>query len=473
MLQNEKVASSGTAQSKLDANSQAAQKVPSTERSNFRLEKDKALPITNVNRSSQKEKMNLGVMLLQEVSSTVATAKKPTAAKLASSVVHRAGNDCRLLNAAKKPESKSSRVITLTEKYTTDTPRSFNVDDVEFIKKLGSGAFSQVFLIQTKSSSHRFALKVLKKDKLTESAGGVRALQERELLAKLKHPSLVHYYGSLNDPFYQYLVLEYINGRDLCRYLRKIGAFEETTVRFFCAEIIVALEYLHANGVLYRDLKPENIIAEPSGHLRLVDFGLSIAICDGKTKTFCGTAEYIAPEMLRSEPYNLSLDYYGLGILTFEMLVGRTPFYDNNRSVLYEKILAGYIDWDHISHKMSPGAQNFVKQLVQLRPAERLGYDGGFKAIKADPWFEPLCAEWDKFATRSLPSPFNPSSIIPIEPAVQSRSCPNVKPVTEQLGLLGLRAGEEKVEVSAVVGPMSKGEIQVVPTDSSQATVCS
>jgi serine/threonine protein kinase len=201
------------------------------------------------------------------------------------------------------------------------------------------------------------------------------------------------------------LLLDYCLGGDMFYLLTKYTRFPEKVARFYLCEMILALEHLHSENILYRDLKPTNIMIDEEGHVKLIDFGLSIP---GFTETsvsnlFCGTPEYMAPEMLLKIGHNRSIDYYSIGILLYEMLVGIPPFYNNDRKTMYTSILKDEIKlFQHITKD----AKDLILKLTQKEPLDRLGSNYGFFEIKQHPFFRGV--NWINVYDKKLKPPYIP-----------------------------------------------------------------
>jgi len=194
------------------------------------------------------------------------------------------------------------------------------------------------------------------------------------------------------------MVLDYVPGGELFGRLKEEGSFSEQRVRLYAAEILVGLGHLHSLKYVYRDLKPENILVDSDGHLKLTDFGLvkTKMETDSTTSTFCGTPEYIAPEMLQQQPYTKSVDWWSFGILVYEMLTGLPPFYDENVNKMYRMILSEPLTFPD---SMSPEAQDLISQLLDRNPETRLGASANdYEDIKKHPFFAPL--NWDKVLSK-------------------------------------------------------------------------
>ena len=166
---------------------------------------------------------------------------------------------------------------------------------------------------------------------------------EYNILKQLNHPFIVEMKGLITtDPKYLYFILEFIQGGELFTILRSQGSFPEEQAKFYGAHIITIFEYLHSKNIVYRDLKPENVLINVNGYLKLTDFGFA-KIVDGKTYTLCGTPEYLAPEIILNKGHSKPVDWWTLGILLYEMLVGIDPFNDDDPMMIYQKIIKGKI----------------------------------------------------------------------------------------------------------------------------------
>jgi len=226
---------------------------------------------------------------------------------------------------------------------------------------------------------------------------------ERNVLTKLSHPFLVKLHYSFQTPDKLYFVMDFINGGELFYHLQNERKFSNDRARFYCAEIVLALEYLHANGVMYRDLKPENLLIDSSGHIKLTDFGLSKEgiSTDGRTSTFCGTPEYLAPEIVEGKQYTMSVDWWSLGTLLYEMLTGLPPFYDEDVNKMYQKKMNAALDIpDYVESK----AKDLTKRFLDRNPATRLQDPHD---IKSHSYFKDI--DWEKLLQREVEPPYVPS----------------------------------------------------------------
>ncbi|CAJ0582104.1 unnamed protein product, partial [Mesorhabditis spiculigera] len=286
---------------------------------------------------------------------------------------------------------------------------SISIQDFTFIKVLGKGSFGKVMLAEKKGSDEVYAVKVLKKDVILQDDDVECTMCEKRILAlAAKHPFLTALHSSFQTPDRLFFVMEYVNGGDLMFQIQRARKFDEPRARFYAAEVTCALQFLHKNDVIYRDLKLDNILLDADGHCRLADFGMCKENInkDNLTSTFCGTPDYIAPEILQELEYGESVDWWALGVLMYEMMAGQPPFEADNEDDLFEAILNDdvlYPVW------LSKEAVNILKAFMTKNPQKRLGCvasQGGEDAIRAHPFFRDI--DWDALEARQVRPPFKP-----------------------------------------------------------------
>jgi tRNA A-37 threonylcarbamoyl transferase component Bud32 len=214
-------------------------------------------------------------------------------------------------------------------------PQHFDV-----LKLLGVGAFGKVILVQHRFQKQSYAMKVISKNLLRKKNNVQYMKSERDILTKIQHPFLVSLQFAFQSETKLFLIMDFLAGGELFLHLRRRGLISEHEVQFYAGEIILALEFLHSKSIIHRDLKPENILLKGNAHICITDFGLAKEIGDGlSTRTLCGTSEYMAPEMLTRTGYGKAVDWWALGALCFEMLVGKPPFIAANQKELDKKIM--------------------------------------------------------------------------------------------------------------------------------------
>jgi len=219
---------------------------------------------------------------------------------------------------------------------------ALSLDDFEVIEKLGKGSFGAVYLVKKRDDPDQtlYAMKILEKDKVLAQNLIRYAKTERNVLYMVQHQFVVGLNFSFQSHSRLYLIMDYCPGGDMGMALAKHRRFSEDNARVYAAEILLALEYLHKNKIIFRDLKPDNVIFDSDGHALLTDFGLSktgMGATD-KSTSFCGSVAYLAPEMLRKQGHTKSIDWYLLGVLIYEMLVGVPPYFNTEKKKLFENI---------------------------------------------------------------------------------------------------------------------------------------
>jgi len=248
-------------------------------------------------------------------------------------------------------------------------------------------------------------MKVLNKQTIVERNEVEHTKSEKSILMKLRFPFLVGLHYSFQTADKLYFVMDYINGGELFFHLQREKKFPEDRVRFYAAEIAAGLEYLHHAGVIYRDLKPENLLLTNEGHIVMTDFGLSkegLVGKDDRTGTFCGTPEYLAPEVLEGKGYGKAVDWWSFGTLVYEMLTGLPPFYSEDVQHMYTKIMTAELE---IPDTMSPEAADLLSKLLDRDPETRLQEPAD---IKRHPFFAPL--DFDHLIAKKIQPPFIPET---------------------------------------------------------------
>jgi len=278
------------------------------------------------------------------------------------------------------------------------------LDDFELMRIVGRGSFGKVVQVRCRKDDQIYAMKVLRKDMIFKRKQVEHTKTERRILERIDHPFIVSLRFAFQTGDKLYMVLDYFNGGELFYHLSKSRRFKEDRVRFYVAEIVLAIEYLHTLDIIYRDLKPENILLDDEGHIKLTDFGLAkegIDLPNG-AKTFCGTPEYLAPEIILNKGHGKAVDWWALGAITFELLTGVPPYYNKNRQVMYEMILKMPVNFpDYISQE----AQGLISKLMIKNHQLRLGATGARK-IKEHSFFKGI--DWEAMAKRSADPPFIP-----------------------------------------------------------------
>ncbi|XP_026033548.1 cGMP-dependent protein kinase 1-like isoform X3 [Astatotilapia calliptera] len=285
---------------------------------------------------------------------------------------------------------------------------SLKLTDFNIIDTLGVGGFGRVELVQLKSEEAKtFAMKILKKRHIVDTRQQEHIRSEKHIMTEAHSDFIVRLYRTFKDSKYLYMLMEACLGGELWTILRDRGSFEDSTTRFYTGCVVEAFAYLHAKGIIYRDLKPENLILDSRGYAKLVDFGFAkkIGFCK-KTWTFCGTPEYVAPEIILNKGHDVSADYWSLGILMYELLTGSPPFSGPDPMKTYNVILRG-IDMIEFPKKITKNAASLIKKLCRDNPSERLGnLKNGVKDIQKHKWFEGF--NWEGLRKGTLTPPITP-----------------------------------------------------------------
>eukprot|EP00732_Lithocolla_globosa_P002357 Lithocolla_globosa_v1_NODE_1527_length_2512_cov_118.657306.p1 type:complete len:781 gc:universal NODE_1527_length_2512_cov_118.657306:2400-58(-) len=283
------------------------------------------------------------------------------------------------------------------------------LDDFHLIRVLGKGNFGKVMLVEEKRTGLTYAIKVLKKDFIIENDEVESVKAEKRVFQvanKNRHPFLVKLHSCFDSEDRIYFVMEYVSGGDLMMHIQR-QVFTQSQAKLYAAEVLLALEYLHENHVIYRDLKLDNILMDLDGHIKVADYGL----CKEKmkfgsiTNTFCGTPEFMAPEILLEQDYGRAVDWWALGVLIYEMLLAQSPFKGEEEEEIFDSILEGEVAYP--SSKLDPAAKDILQKLLERDPAKRLG--GGADdavPIKAHPFF--ACFNWDALLRKEVPVTFTP-----------------------------------------------------------------
>lgn len=286
------------------------------------------------------------------------------------------------------------------------TSQKVTLDDFHLLKVLGKGTFGKVMLAKNKKSGEVVALKVLKKDVIVAKDEVEHTLTENRVLKTMVHPFLTALRCSFQTKERLIFVMEYVNGGELFFHLSKERVFSEERSRFYSSEIVLAVKYLHEKKVVYRDLKLENLLLDSEGHIKIADFGLckEDITYGATTKTFCGTPEYLAPEVLEDSDYGPAVDWWGVGVVMYEMMCGRLPFYNRDHETLFELILTEDVKFPS---RITTNARNILSGLLEKNPSQRLG--GGpedAKDVMMHPFFHTV--NWDDVYHKKIKPPFKP-----------------------------------------------------------------
>ena len=289
-----------------------------------------------------------------------------------------------------------------------DNPLGIKIknEDFERLKLIGKGSFGEVFLVKLKSNEKIYAMKILDKEKIKSYDQEEHTKSERDLMVKINCPFIVDIKYAFQDKQYLYMVTEFMQGGEMFFHLFKEKRFTNEKAKFYLVEIILAIEFLHKNNMMYRDLKPENVLLDKNGHIKITDFGLSKILSrkNEKTYTICGTPQYLAPEILSSEGYDNAIDWWSLGCLMYKMLIGIDAFkFSKNQSLSPEMYEIEILIPDYVTKE----ANDLIRKLLVINPKKRLGSGpGGADKIKNHSYFKDI--DWEKAWNKELTPPFIP-----------------------------------------------------------------
>ena len=314
------------------------------------------------------------------------------------------GNFCKKLLGRESDPTSMSEFVDKQEDNPLGIKLSYS--DFDKLKVLGKGSFGEVLLVRLKANNKFYAMKILTKKQVKLRHQESHTKAERDLMVRINCPFIVNIKFAFQDNIKLYIITEFMQGGEMFFHLHKEKRFSNEKTRFYIIEIILAIEFLHKNKMLYRDLKPENIMVDSNGHIKLTDFGLSKMVKKQKDKAFtiCGTPQYLAPEILSDDGYDNSVDWWSLGCVMYEMLVGKAPFRIPKGSYLSADLYKKKIT---IPEFVTEEAKDLISSLLVPNPKKRLGYGpDGAKKIKEHPYFSGI--NWDDAWNRKLEPPFVP-----------------------------------------------------------------
>ncbi|KAK9063252.1 hypothetical protein SSX86_017122 [Deinandra increscens subsp. villosa] len=329
-----------------------------------------------------------------------------------------------MANEDSSVEDETARSLRASPVNTFSKDRT-SIEDFEIIKPISRGAFGRVFLAKKRATGDVFAIKVLKKADMIRKNAVESILAERDILISVRNPFVVRFFYSFTCKENLYLVMEFLNGGDLFSLLRSLGCLEENMARVYIAEVVLALEYLHSLNIIHRDMKPDNLLIGPDGHIKLSDFGLSkvglinstedlsgtsgyrapvygeneVTTESGQKQSVVGTPDYLAPEILLGVGHGATADWWSVGVILFELLVGIPPFNAESPQQVFANIMNRDIPWPKVPEEMSYEAYDLINQLLIENPVQRLGATGSAE-VKTHPFFRNI--HWDTLARQKL-----------------------------------------------------------------------
>jgi len=279
------------------------------------------------------------------------------------------------------------------------------LQDFEISDTVGTGTFGRVKICwHPQIPGRTFALKKITKRKVLKLKQEKHLQSERRIMSCIDHPFIVTLYRSFQQSSHIFMLLEFAPGGEIFSRLRKAGRFSKEYVKFYAGQIVLVFQFLHSKGIAYRDLKPENLLLAPNGYLKVVDFGFAKCLKNNETWTLCGTAEYLAPEIIQSTGHGLGVDWWALGVLIYEMMAGRPPFCDESHFGIYQRVLTGKIDF---TRNMDDPTRSVVTALLQPDQTSRLGcLAHGAADLKWHKFFRGV--DWNALHSQTINAPIVP-----------------------------------------------------------------
>lgn len=290
-------------------------------------------------------------------------------------------------------------------KWNSPLQNNARLEDFRLTRTLGSGSFGRVILVKHLETEKYYAMKLLIKERVVKTKQVEHTLNEKRILQAMEFPNLVRLIYCFKDPSNLYLVLNFENGGELFTYLRKSRRFPETMAKFYCAQVVLAFEYLHSLDIIYRDLKPENMLICSNGYTKITDLGFAKRLgTDLRTYTLCGTPEYLAPEVIKHRGYGKSVDWWTIGVLMYEMTAGNVPFHCKEHSEMYSRIVKGNFKCpDFFTKELC----DILNAMLQTDTSKRFGcLRGGVTDIKNHRWYSAI--NWDSIYQQNVRAPYVP-----------------------------------------------------------------
>ena len=284
-----------------------------------------------------------------------------------------------------------------------------NKNHFEFLYIIGRGGFGKVWKVRLKKTNEFFALKEMSKLKIVDKHSEISIMSERNLLSTLNHSFIVNMYFAFQDFYNLYLVMDLLTGGDLRYHIAHRRTFSESETKFFISNMILALEYIHSKNIIHRDIKPENLVLESNGYLRVTDFGVAKINEEDNSSETSGTPGYMAPEVILVLNHSFTSDFFALGVIGYEFMLGYRPYLGRSRKEIKELIInkQAKLREEDIPEEWSLNSMDFINKLLKRKEEKRLGYNG-IDELKNHPWMEEI--DWEKLKMKKINPPYIPSN---------------------------------------------------------------
>ena len=308
---------------------------------------------------------------------------------------------------------------------------SLSKNSFKFMYVIGKGGFGKVWKVQYKKTKETYALKEMSKLKIIDKKSEKSINSEREFLSILNHPFIVNMHYAFQDRDNLYLVMDMLSGGDLRYHISRYRRFSEEQTRFFIACMVYTLEYIHGNNVIHRDIKPENLVLDNKGYVRITDFGIAKENLPDNSSETSGTPGYMSPEVMRGKNHSFPVDYFAIGVIGYEFMIGKRPYYGKNRKEIKEQMLSiqAFIKKDDLRQGWSPESADFINKLLVRKVDGRLGSKGGASEMKEHPWLKYY--PWKELENKTLPAPFIPEK----KDNFDKRYCESIDKISEETKL--------------------------------------
>ena len=308
---------------------------------------------------------------------------------------------------------------------------SLSKNSFKFMYVIGKGGFGKVWKVQYKKTKETYALKEMSKLKIIDKKSEKSINSEREFLSILNHPFIVNMHYAFQDRDNLYLVMDMLSGGDLRYHISRYRRFSEEQTRFFIACMVYTLEYIHGNNVIHRDIKPENLVLDNKGYVRITDFGIAKENLPDNSSETSGTPGYMSPEVMRGKNHSFPVDYFAIGVIGYEFMIGKRPYYGKNRKEIKEQMLSvqACIKKDDLRQGWSPESADFINKLLVRKVDGRLGSKGGASEMKEHPWLKYY--PWKELENKTLPAPFIPEK----KDNFDKRYCESIDKISEETKL--------------------------------------